>query len=98
MLRQLAYTIDSQYVTEQERTALSSRTSFAVKSATVKWRDGTTGGRKIVYIPQTYLNKTIDNPEESTAINQIIEGVLLQEPDIKAAHSVLVETTERMKS
>ncbi len=97
LLRQLAYTIDSQYVTEQERTALSSRTSFAVKSATVKWRDGTTGGRKIVYIPQTYLNKTIDNPEESTAINQIIEGVLLQEPDIKAAHSVLVETTERMK-
>ena len=39
-------------------------------------------GRKIVYIPQTFLNNTIDNPEQATAINNIIFDVLLQEPAI----------------
>ena len=70
---------------------------FNVNKATVFWKDGTTGGRKIVYIPQTYLNKTIDNPEESTAITKIIEGVLLQEPDVRTAHDTLKEKTDRIK-
>ena len=70
---------------------------FNVNKATVFWKDGTTGGRKIVYIPQTYLNKTIDNPEESTAITKIIEGVLLQEPDVRTAHDNLKEKTDRIK-
>jgi ribosomal protein S7 len=97
LLRQLASAIDSKYVEEQERTALHSRKPFNVKPATVLWKDGTTGERKIVYIPQTYLNKTIDNPEESTAITRIIEDVLLQESDIQTAHEVFRDKLERIK-
>lgn len=97
LLRQLASAIDLQYVEEQEKTSLHSRKPFNVKGATVFWKDGTTGGRKIVYIPQTYLNKTIDNPEESTAISRIIEGVLLQESDIRTAHDVFKDKIEKIK-
>lgn len=97
LLRQLASTIDLHYVEEQEKTSLHSRPPFRVKGATVFWKDGTTGGRKIVYIPQTYLNKTIDNPEESTAISRIIEDVLLQEPDIHMAHDTFKDKIETIK-
>ena len=97
LLRQIASAIDPTHVEEQEKVSLMVRNHFNANKATVFWKDGTTGGRKIVYIPQTYLNKTIDNPEESTAITKIIEGVLLQEPDIRTAHDMLKEKTDRIK-
>lgn len=97
LLRQIANAIDPTHVEEQEKTSSAVRSSFHVNKVTALWKDGTTGGRKIVYIPQTYLNKTIDNPEESTAITKIIEGVLLQEPDIRTAHDTLTEKTDRIK-
>lgn len=97
LLRQIASAIDPTHVEEQEKVSLTVRKHFNVNKATVFWKDGTTGLRKIVYIPQTYLNKTIDNPEESTAITKIIEGVLLQEPDIRTAHDTLKEKTDRIK-
>ena len=97
LLRQLAFAIDPKQVEEQEKISSTANKTFNVDRATVLWKDGTTGTRKIVYIPQTYLNKTIDNPEESTAITKIIEGVLLQEPDIRIAHDTLKEKTERIK-
>ena len=97
LLRQIASAIDPTHVEEQEKVSLTVRNHFNVNKATVFWKDGTTGGRKIVYIPQTYLNKTIDNPEESTAITKIIEGVLLQEPDIRTAYDTLKEKTDRIK-
>ena len=83
LLRQLALNIDPSYVSEQEENNPKSKTSFPKVDATVKWKDETTESRKIVYIPQTYLNRTIDNPEESTAIHNIIANVLLQEPKSK---------------
>ena len=97
LLRQIANAIDPAHVEEQEKVSLTVKNHFNVNKATVFWKDGTTGGRKIVYIPQTYLNKTIDNPEESTAITKIIEGVLLQEPDVRTAHDNLKEKTDRIK-
>lgn len=97
LLRQIANAIDPAHVEEQEKVSLTVKNHFNVNKATVFWKDGTTGGRKIVYIPQTYLNKTIDNPEESTAITKIIEGVLLQEPDVRTAHDTLKEKTDRIK-
>lgn len=96
LLRQIAHTIDPEYVESQERIGRSSRKPLDVR-ATVTWKDGTTGGRKIVYIPQTFLNKTIDNPEEATAINKIIEVVLLQEPEIQDAFDVFNKSIEGIK-
>lgn len=97
LLRQLAAVIDPKGVEKQEKISSIARKPFNVNNATVYWKDGTTETRKIVYIPQTYLNKTIDNPEESTAITQIIEDVLLQEPGIRMAHTTLQETTDSIK-
>ena len=97
LLRQIANAIDPTHVEEQEKVSITVRKHFNVNKATVFWKDGTTGLRKIVYIPQTYLNKTIDNPEESNAVTKIIEGVLLQEPDIRAAHDILKKKTDRIK-
>lgn len=97
LLRQIANAIDPTHVEEQEKVSITVRKHFNVNKATVFWKDGTTGLRKIVYIPQTYLNKTIDNPEESNAVTKIIEGVLLQEPAIRAAHDILKKKTDRIK-
>lgn len=97
LIQQLAKTIDPLHVRDQEfASTLKSRT-FSVKQAVVKWKDGTSDGRKIVYIPQTYLNRTTDNPEESTAINKIIADVLQQEPEISTAFSVLNEKRKSIK-
>lgn len=63
-----------------------------MQKSTVLWKDGTSEKRKIVYIPQTFLNRTIDDPEQSTAVSQIIEKVLLQEPNIAQAHDKMTET------
>ena len=58
----------------------------------ITWRDGYevalsskiqdgTEQRKIIYIPQTYLNKLSDEREESTEIDSIIQDIVLQDDD-----------------
>lgn len=92
LLRQMARAIDNDYALQQE--GRLSRNIFPNVKTTVTWKDGTTNGRKIVYIPQTFLNSTIDNPEEMTAINKIIFDVLLQEPAIQNAYEDLKADTD----
>lgn len=81
LLRNIAASIDEDYVTSQEKTAHIFK-SFAVKKPIVKWADGISENRKIVYIPQTFLNRTIDNPSENNSINQIIQDVLIQDESV----------------
>lgn len=95
LLRQLAATIDPDHVNEREK-GVSSRKGFTYPEATVRWRDGTEGTRRIVYIPQTFLNRTVDSSEESTEISKIIGKVLQQEPDIACALSHLVDTCRKI--
>lgn len=97
LLEQLAHSIDAEYAEKQNEGSSIRRRRFPVKGATVLWKDGTTDGRKIVYIPQTYLNRTIGNPEESTAINEIIEHVLLQDDSVQEAYRTLVSTLGTIK-
>ncbi len=91
LLQQLARAIDMKYADKQEELVFSNRKLLPVNKAVVTWKDGTTDTRKIVYIPQTFLNRTIDNPEKETAINNIIADVLKQEPAISKAFSDLKE-------
>lgn len=91
LLQQLAKAIDKKYANEQEAIALLNRKPLTIDKAVVTWKDGTNDTRKIVYIPQTFLNRTIDNPEKETAINNIIADVLKQEPAISKAFSDLEE-------
>ena len=48
------------------------------------WRDGACSddknrSHKIVYIPQTYLNRLSDEKEETTEIDKIIQDIILQD-------------------
>lgn len=47
-------------------------------SLSVHWLDGEEADtRKIIYIPQTYLNKLVDSEQETTKIDEIVERVVL---------------------
>lgn len=53
LLHQLAYSIDPHYAEQQEKESVYRQNKFPITEATVTWKDGTTDGRKIVYIPQS---------------------------------------------
>ena len=96
LLRQLAASIDSEHVSKREK-SVATRGTFQYPNATVRWKDGTVGIRKIVYIPQTFLNRTVDDSQRTTEITQIIEGVLRQEPAIATAFEDLKRTLHRIR-
>ena len=96
LLRNIAYAIDPQYAKKQEA-IVGNLKPIKEGNATILWQDGTKEARKIVYIPQTYLNRTIDDPEKTTAIDSIIADVLLQEPEISKAYEELQNTLNLIK-
>lgn len=66
----------------------------------VIWRDGYEASlslkgkegleqRKVIYIPQTYLNKLSDEREESTEIDLIIQDIVLQNEDSYDDHNLM---------
>lgn len=87
LLRHVAKSIDRKIVAKREEDIGLSR-SLDVK-ATVTWKDGEAGERKIVYIPQSWLNRTVDEQGGSSEINGIIKEVLLQNEQIGRAYSDL---------
>ncbi len=82
LLHNMAMAIDEKQVEEKQETAETN-----VKPITelkVFWRDGVcssdkTRQRKIVYIPQTYLNRLSDEEQETTEIDTIIQDIVLQD-------------------
>ena len=80
---------------DREQTEKKSRKSGTkvqeLSDIRVIWRDNYTSpaqqgddakkSRKIVYIPQTYLNRLSDEKEETTEIDSIIEDIVLQNED-----------------
>lgn len=95
LLRQLAATIDPEHVADREKRS-GGKGKFGYPKATVQWKDGTTTSRKIVYIPQTYLNRTVDHNEQTTEITGIIEGVLKQNPTVATASVNLLATLRQI--
>ena len=95
LLKNIAYSIDDQYSKSQEQTVGVVNGLKVV--AKVQWKDGTSDNRQFVYIPQTFLNRTIDNPHKETAIDKIIEDVLHQEPKIKSAYDELKRNISNIK-
>ena len=92
LLRSLAHTIDIKYANEQEL-SVPSRTKKSLNiRAKVVWKDGTDTTRKIVYIPQTYLNSLIDKPEENSEINKLVFDVLIKkDKHVREAYKILAE-------
>lgn len=90
LLRHIAYSIDKEYAKKQEATVnFGKSVPFDPAKATVYWQDNSTEKKEFVYIPQTFLNRTIDDPEKETSIDSFIKGVLLQNVKIKESYDKL---------
>lgn len=48
----------------------------------VNWKDGLDLGRKIIYIPQTYLNQLSDNKEKQTELDGWVENIVLKKEEV----------------
>lgn len=87
LLHNLALSLDKGQVVEKDK--ISQTRTKKDLSLVVHWADGKSNleyppaERKIVYIPQTYLNKLCDTETEKTEIDNIIQDVVL-----KRAHNV----------
>lgn len=89
LIRQLAHAINPTYAAEQEkRSSLEPLQMLA--DSTVTWKDGLSGeARQIIYLPQTYLNRTVDNPELNEGASKLIGDVLLQNEKVEASYKTL---------
>lgn len=86
LLQNMAKAIDPSHVDQQIKSLQGNRTPLDVNSPIVTWMDGTSDVRKIVYIPQTFLNHSVEDDEGFSAKNEIIGDFLLQNPEIAQLH------------
>lgn len=63
----------------------SKNKTLQVSNIRVFWKDGSEEKRKIIYIPQTYLNKLSDEEQEKTEIDSWIHNIMLEKPEICSA-------------
>ncbi|MBF0431036.1 MAG: hypothetical protein HQK83_07140, partial [Fibrobacteria bacterium] len=102
LLHNLALTIDKPQVDKKDETSMT-RTKVDV-SMNVTWADGITSNdnpdssRKIIYIPQTYLNKLCDVSTEKTEIDTIIQDIVLLNSNAKEAFSTANREISKYKS
>lgn len=74
-------TAKTDYINEADRTK-SRKSKFPAPQVTVNWLDSNNSNeRKIVYIPQKYLNRLADDEESTTAIDDLIEKIVLSKTD-----------------
>ena len=87
LLQNMAEAISPQQVADKLK--ITNSTYYKLDNIKVLWRDGVISKKylpdvekKIVYLPQTYLNKLTDSSEEKTEIDDIIQEILLQNEEI----------------
>ena len=71
---------------EQHSTSHTGNLSVDVE---VFWKDGKSDRRKIIYIPQSWLNRTVDDDSSDSQLNEMLQSILLQQTEISKAHSRL---------
>jgi len=106
LLRNIANTIDPEEVSKRHKEVGLELYSQSVKGFEVVWRDGQVSklnssenpSKKIIYIPQSYLNRLVEKNEEETSIDDIIKNVLIQDDDIKEAFEKLQEGNNLIQS
>lgn len=97
LLHNLANYIDSYQVKDKEN--VSKTNTKDVANAQVVWSDDKSDeDRKIIYIPQTYLNRLSDEKESSTEIDTIIEDVILIDENIKKANRDMFDLIKKYKN
>lgn len=91
LLRNIARTIDANEVSRRLNEVNLEEYKEQVDDFKVFWRDKQVNKRneedgvtkKIIYIPQSYLNRLVDKHEDKTSIDEIIKNVLEQDPDVQ---------------
>lgn len=97
LLHNIASAVDAEQVKKKcEKAATNVKPISELK---VYWKDGVcssdfTESRKIVYIPQTYLNRLSDEEEETTEIDSIVQEIVMQK---EAIESLFKRKTEKLK-
>ena len=94
LLHNMALAIDAAQV--KEKVDVTKGCSRIVPEIQVKWADGTVSypnseqdNHKIVYVPQTYLNRLTDENEEKTEIDVIIHEIVMINEDADAAYQTM---------
>lgn len=91
LLRNIAQTIDPVEVSKRLKEVNLLEYSEQVSDFNVVWKDKQENNKnedsevnkKIIYIPQSYLNRLVDKKEDKTSIDDIIKNVLEQEEGVK---------------
>lgn len=81
LIQNMARKIDATQTSKHLKT--SKRATKNDVDLNVIWRDGNDSERKIIYIPQTYLNQLSDEKESQTEIDKWVEEILLKNNSIK---------------
>jgi ABC-type cobalamin/Fe3+-siderophores transport system ATPase subunit len=100
LLREIAKVIDLNQVINREKEVYDKpKKGFKIENVHVFWKDGSQEHekRKIVYIPQTYLNRLTDEEQETTQIDKLIEKVLFQNPVIYEGYDNLCKKLQKVK-
>lgn len=90
LLNSMANAIDPIQV--EDKFKYLKKDKFIIDGIKVVWKDDTISGKdatnlkKIVYIPQTYLNRLSDEIEEQTEIDAMIMDVILQDGELNAKY------------
>lgn len=100
LLHNMAMAIDEMQVKKKKETAATNVKQ--IPELKVYWRDGVCSSdkdkqRKIVYIPQTYLNRLSDEEQETTEIDTIIQDIVLQDEKCYEAHRMMVKKNSEKK-
>lgn len=93
LLRNIARAIDADEVEKRLNEVKLEEYKEQVDDFRVFWRDKQENKRneadgvnkKIIYIPQSYLNRLVDKQEDKTSIDEIVKNVLEQDEDVKKA-------------
>ncbi len=102
LLHNMAKAIDGKQVAKKREVAENK--TKEIESMTVVWADGTESvtsevedEHKIVYVPQTYLNRLSDNSEEVTEIDDLIQEIVLLKKEAKEMHDQVYKSIQTKK-
>lgn len=92
LLNNIAMAVDNEQVENKLNISNNTNNTFKIKNINVYWKDNECSNinnkeknRKIIYIPQTYLNKLSEEKENDTELDEIIKSILLENENNKNA-------------
>ena len=104
LLHNIANAIDSNQVTEKAETIGINPDGRNLEDVKVYWNDGVVSttsqqsDHKIVYIPQTYLNRLSDEGEEVTEIDKMISDIVLINVEAQSAYNEIQKSLKTQKT